>query len=136
MASAAPTKTLPARTPDGWWREHPRYRAYVLFAGTGFVLALVNVVLLAGVAALSAGAAAWQSYLSALGSLPGLAGIAVLLVGTLFFALRWLRVGAKIPAVRLGPLPAPSMGLILVLHYAGFLTLTLVIVVLLSGVVI
>ncbi len=134
--AASSTRTLPARMPDGWWREHPRYRTYVLFAATGFVLIGVNLLLLAGVAALSTSVAAWQGYLEVLGSLPGLVGVAALLIGTLFFALRWLRVGAKIPAVRLGPLPAASMGLILVVHYAGFVTLTLLIVVLLSGLVI
>jgi fumarate reductase subunit C len=134
--TASSTRTLPARKPDGWWREHPRYRSYVLFAATGFALIGVNLLLLAGVSALSPSVGAWQRYLEVLGSLPGLVLVAVLLVGTWFFALRWLRVGAKIPAVRLGPLPAASMGLILVAHYAGFVTLTLLILVLLSGVVI
>ena len=134
--AASPTRTLPARVPDGWWREHPRYRRYVLFAATGFVLIGVNLLLLAGVAALSTSVAAWQGYLEVLASLPGLVVVAALLVGTWFFALRWLRVGAKIPAVRLGPLPAPSMGLILIGHYAGFVSLTLLILLLLSGVVI
>jgi fumarate reductase subunit C len=134
--AASPTRTLPARVPDGWWREHPRYRSYVLFAATGFVLIGVNLLLLAGVAALSTSVAAWQGYLEVLASLPGLVVVAALLVGTWFFALRWLRVGAKIPAVRIGPLPAPSMGLILIGHYAGFVSLTLLILLLLSGVVI
>ena len=135
MASS-PTRTLPARVPDGWWREHPRYRTYVLFAATGFVLIGVNLLLLAGISALSTNVAAWQGYLETLGSLPGLVLVGALLIGTLFFALRWLRVGAKIPAVRLGPLPAPSVELILIGHYAGFVSLTLVILLLLSGVVI
>ena len=136
MSQPEPTRTLPARIPDGWWREHPRYRTYVLFAGTGMVLVLVNVLLLAGIAALTSGVAAWQTYLAVLGSIPGLLGVVLLLVGTLFFALRWLRVGAKIPSVRLGPLPAPGMPLLLVLHFAGFITVSLLLLVILSGVVI
>ena len=133
---ASPTRTLPARVPDGWWREHPRYRRYVLFAATGMVLVAVNAVLLAGVQALATSVAAWDRYLELLGSIPGLVLIAALLVGTLFFSLRWLRVGAKIPSVRLGPLPAAGMGLILVMHFAGLVTVSLVLLLILSGVVV
>ena len=47
-----------------------------------------------------------------------------------------LRVGAKIPSVRLGPLPAAGMGLILVMHFAGLVTVSLVLLLILSGVVV
>ncbi len=132
----SPPRTLPARPPDGWWREHPGYRSYVLFAATGIALVIVNALLLWAVAALGTSVAAWEAYLAVVGSIPGLVVVAVLLVATLFFALRWLRVGAKIPAVRLGPLPAPSVSVVLVAHYAGFVTITLALLVLLSGVVV
>lgn len=134
--AVSPTKTLPPRKPDGWWTGHTRYRNYVLFAGTGIVLVLVNAVLLAGVAALGRGVAAWESYLAALGSAGGLIVVLALLVGTLYFALRWLRVGAKIPGVLLGYLQATTVPLILGGHYATFVLATLMILLLLSGVVV
>jgi fumarate reductase subunit C len=115
---------------------HTRYRHYVMFAATGVVLVLDCLLLLAGVRALSTSVAAWQSYLSALASPLGLIFVVLMLVGTLFFALRWLRVGAKIPGVLLGNLQSTTMPLILVGHFAGFITITLVLIVLLSGIVV
>ena len=128
------TRTAPARMPDGWWTGHPRYRSYVLFAGTGLVLVPVCVVLLLGVQALGNGYDAWLGYQAALASVPGLLLSSVLMIGTLFFAFRWLRVGAKIPGVKLGPIPAPGVGLILVGHFAGFVTLTALLLLILGGV--
>jgi fumarate reductase subunit C len=133
---SSPTRTLPARTPDGWWAAHPRYRTYVLFAATGIVLVLVNTLLLLGVHALATGVAAWESYLASLASIPGGIVVIALLVGTLFFALRWLRVGSKIPGVLLGNLQSSSIPLIMVGHFTGFVTITLVVILLLSGVVV
>lgn len=130
------TKTLPARVPDGWWTGHTRYRYYMLFGMAGGLLAVVSLVLLAGVRALAGGADAWAGYQALLGSPPGLLLSAVLLVSTGFFAMRWLRVGVKVPQVALGPLPAPAGWLILIAHFAGLVTISLVILLLLSGVVV
>ncbi len=135
MATSS-TRTLAARVPDGWWMGHARYRRYVMFAGTGMVLALVNCLLLVGLSALGSGFAGWESYQGFLGSPPGLLLVVLLLGGTVFFSLRWLRVGAKIPSVRLGVIPAPSTGMVLIAHYAGLVTITLVVLAVLSGVVV
>ena len=136
MTRDTSTATLPARLPDGWWTGHRRYRSYMLFTATGIVLVAVNVVLLLAIRALAAGAQAWASYLAALGSPPGLLVTIALLLGTLFFAVRWLRVGAKIPGALLGPLQGSTVPLILAAHFAGFVTISLVVLVLLSGVVV
>ena len=129
------TRTAPARAPDGWWSGHPRYRNYVFFAASGVPLALACVVLLLGVRALGQGHAAWQAYLAQLGSLPGQLGCWLLLLGTIFFSVRWLRVGVKIPLVRIGPLPAPPAPVIWVAHFAGLLTLTALVLLVLGGVI-
>ena len=133
---ASPTRVAPARAPDGWWMGHPRYRSYVLFAGTGLVLWIVALVLLGGVSALGQGAEAWESYQGLLGSIPGLLLCVLLLLGTLFFSLRWLRVGVKIPQVRLGPLPAPPEPVLWVAHFAGLAAITALVVLLLSGAIV
>ena len=130
------TKTLPARVPDGWWMAHTRYRYYVLFAVASGVLAVVCVVLMFGVRALSQGAQAWEAYQAALGSVPALVLSAAMLVAIGFFAMRWLRVGAKVPQVALGPMPAPAGWLILFAHFAGLVTISLVMLLLLSGAVV
>lgn len=133
--SAPPTRMAPPRPPDGWWAGHPRYRSYVLFAATGAVLAVGCIVLLFGIHALGQGRAAWEQYLAALGSPAGTGLASLLLIGTLFFSLRWLRVGVKIPQVALGPLPAPPAAAIGFLHFAGLLGLTTLLLLILSGVI-
>jgi fumarate reductase subunit C len=124
---------LPARPPDGWWTGHPRYRRYVLFASTGLAIAAVDLLLLAALASLGSGHAAWASFQARLASTPGLAVSALLLVALFFFAVRWMRVGAKIPAVRLGILPAPNVTLVLVMQMLGLVSMFAGLVVLLSG---
>ena len=135
-ATTGSTPMLPAREPDGWWMGHTRYRNYVLFAASGFVLLAVNVVLLLGIRALATGVDAWRAYLGALGSLLGLPLVLFLLVGTTFFSLRWLWLGQKVPAQKLGPLPAPSMTLILIANFAALATVSLLLLALLSGLVV
>ncbi len=136
MQDESPTPTLPARMPDGWWLGHARYRRYVLFTMTGFVLAAVNVLLLVGFRALATSFAAWEAYLAFLAGPVGVVIVVALLVGTLFFAFRFLRVGQKVGAVALGPLPAPSMTLLLIVNFAGFVTISGVLIVILSGLVV
>lgn len=127
------TKVLPSRVPDGWWTGHTRYRNYVLFAGTGVVLALVNVVLLIAVSAVGQGSEAWGEFLGAVGSVPGLIVMVFLFIGTAFFGFRWMRVGAKLAAVKLGPLPAISPTIALIAQMGGLFALFGVVLFLLSG---
>lgn len=130
------TPTLPARVPDGWWTGHSRYRYYMLFGLAGGLLAANSLVLLAGVRALASGSRAWEAYLASLGSPLALLGSGVLLVSVCFFAMRWLRVGVKVPQVQLGPVPAPAGWLILVGHFAGLVTVSALVLLLLSGIVV
>jgi len=130
---SSPTRTLPARPPDGFPFAHPRYRWYVLFAATGLPLALACVLLLMGVCALSQGSVGWARYMALMASPPMLALSVATFGAVLYFAIRFLWVGRKIPGVRLGPIPAVSMEVAGVLQLAGFVKLFLLIVVLLSG---
>ena len=127
------TRTLPARAPDGFWRGNPRYFWYVLFAGTGLVLTAAGLVLLAGLRALGS-FETWRAFLGLLASPPALALNFLLFAGILYFAIRFLWVGVKIPSVQLGPIPAPPPVLILVGHFGGLLTLSLAVLAIFSGV--
>ncbi len=136
MAAASSTPTLPARLPDGWWMSHKGYRYYMFFAMAGGVLSLGSIVLLLAVHALAAGSQAWEGLQAMLGSPAGLMLSALILVPTCFFSLRWLRVGVKIPQVKLGPMPAPGPGLLYVVSFGGLVALSLLVLLLLSGVVV
>jgi fumarate reductase subunit C len=134
-ARAEPTPTAPARAPDGFWLEHPRYRSYVLFGGTGLILAIDALIVLRGVRALGEGTAAWAAYLAALGSPIGIAMCWLLFLATLFFSIRWLRVGAKIPPVPLPFLFSLPHSVFLVGHYATLAALSGLLLLILSGVI-
>ncbi len=87
--AGSPTRTAPAQPPEGFWRDHPPYRNYVLFAASGALLWLGALVLLRGVLALGEGVAAWQAYLERLGSVLASAAMLVVLVGTLLSGCGW-----------------------------------------------
>src|SRR5262245_21091451 len=101
-AAPSATRTLPARAPDGFWRGNPHYFWYVLFAGTGFVLSLASLVVLYVLSALGTDFKAWQRAQSVLASPPVLLFNLLVLVGVVYFAVRFLWVGVKIPSVQLG----------------------------------
>ncbi len=132
---SAPTRTAPARPPDGFWLNHPRYRSYVLFAATGLVLTIDALIVLRAARALGDGPDAWARYLAAFATPMGIVVSVVLLFVTLFFSIRWLRVGVKVATVRIGPVPAPPAPVILVLHYAGLGALTGLVLLVLGGVI-
>jgi fumarate reductase subunit C len=132
---AEPTPTAPARAPDGFWLQHPRYRSYVLFAGTGLILAIDALILLRGVGALGQGIAAWRAYLAALGTPVGIVASWLLFLSTLFFSIRWLRVGAKIPPVPLAFLLSLPRPVFLIGHYATLVALSALLLLVLSGVI-
>ena len=131
----APTRTSPARPPDGFWMEHPRYRSYVVFAGTGLILAIDAMIVLRAARALGDGPEAWASYLAAFAAPIGIVASVVLLFVTLFFSFRWLRVGVKVATVRIGPVPAPPAPVMLVLHFAAFGALTGLVLLVLGGII-
>ncbi len=132
---AEPTPTAAARAPDGFWLQHPHYRSYVLFAGTGLILAIDALIVLRGIRALSEGTAAWAAYLAALGSPIGVAACWALFLGTLFFSIRWLRVGAKIPPVPVPLLFSLPRSVFLVGHYATLGALSVLLLLILAGVI-
>lgn len=135
MDELGATRTAPAQPPAGFWIGHPRYRSYVLFAATGVMLWVGGLIVLGGVAALGTGAAAWDDYLANLGSALGVVMMTLILIPTLFFALRWLRVGVKVQTVEIGPLPRLPAPVWLVLYYAAFGALTALLLLLLGGVI-
>ncbi len=134
-AKSAPTRTAPPLPPAGYPISHPRYRNYVLFDASALFRWLGVAMLVEGLFALARGAAAWEAYLTALRSPLGVACSLVVLVATVFFSLRWLRVGVKVATVDLGPIPAMPGPVVLVAHYAGLVALTGLVLLIAAGVI-
>jgi fumarate reductase subunit C len=129
------TRTSPARPPDGLWLHHAGYRSYILFSATGVILALDALIFLRVADVLGQGPEAWASFLAAFRQPLSLVYSFLLLFGTLFFAIRFLRVGVKVFTVRIGTLPAPPGPVVLVGQFAGFVVLTALTLLLLGGVI-
>ena len=115
--------------------QHARYRNYVLFDVSALPRWLGVIVLVEGLFALAGGVATWEAYLAVLRSPLGVALSLVVLAATLFFSLRWLRVGVKVATVDLGPVPALPGPVVLVAHYAGLVALTGLVLLVAAGVI-
>ena len=135
-ATQEKTRTAPARVPDGYWKEHPRYRRYVLFAATGVPLWFAALAVLGVLRATGVGFSEWEAYMGTMASPLWLVVNAIALAMVCWFSIRWLIVGIKIPGVRLGPIPAPPDAAVAVAQFAGLGALTAIIVIVLCGVVI
>lgn len=130
------TPVAPARPPAGFPVGFYRYRNYILFALTSVFMGLGCVGLIEALAALGKGEAAWNEFLANMAKPHNLALTTVVLLFTLYFAIRFAWVGRKIGAGRIGPLPKPPlpMPLLGVAPIGGFVTLWLILLVILGGV--
>ncbi len=135
MSRPAPTRTAPARPPDGFFLEHPRYRLYMLFTATGLVVALDALILLRAAKSLGEGPEAWASFQQVFQSGIGISYAFILFMATLFFAIRFLFLGVPVFTVRIGALPAPPARLVLVGQFAGFIGGSALVLLILSGVI-
>lgn len=131
----AKTPVAPARAPSGFPMGFHRYRNYTLFASTSAFMMLGCIVLLEGLYALGQGEQAWGEWLAMMAKPQWLLASAVVLVFTLFFAVRFGWVGRKIAAGRIGPVPPPPLPLPLlgILPVGGFVTLWIVVIAILGG---
>jgi fumarate reductase subunit C len=134
-AAASPPGTAPPRPPDGFSLANPQYRQYLLFTTTGIFLALDALILIRGVAALGEGPEAWNAFLDTFRSALGIVVGTMLILITLFFSMHWLRIGGRVPTVRIGALPAPSEPLSLVAHFGGFVLISALALLVLGGIV-
>ena len=99
------------------------------------MLMLDSLALILALRALGNGVAAWHAYLAAWASPPGMVAAWVLFLGTLFFSLRWLRVGAKIPPAPVKLLLRLPTAFFLVGQFATLGLLSVVVLLILFGVI-
>lgn len=83
---ARPYVQTPSRA---WWLSRPSYRRYMLRELTCVWIGAYVVALVVGLVRLFQGAAAWEAYLHALRSVPGLVFQATALAFVLYHAVTW-----------------------------------------------
>lgn len=94
----------PYRRPmAGWWKKNPYFVEYMVHEGTALVVAAYALLLLAGLAALKRGEAAWDAWVAFLRSPPSLLLHALLLLGFLYHTWTWFNIMPRtMPPIRIG----------------------------------
>jgi fumarate reductase subunit C len=118
----------------GRWYLRPAYLfRYTLRELTAVFVLIQALILLAGLAALVAGPAAWDGFLALLSNPLVIALHVVLLVAAVYNSITWFLVAPKaMPAIYLGTRPVPDR-IIVIAHLAAFAIVSALIVILLAG---
>jgi fumarate reductase subunit C len=129
-----PTRTAPPQTPATWWSA-PRIRTYLLFGATGGVYLLMGFVVLRIAWALGKGPQAWDMALSSLSNPLYIGFHALVLVSLVLVGLRAF--GKMMPKMqpRGGPLPVLPASTVRAVIYGAWAVVTLLMVLVLSGVI-
>jgi fumarate reductase subunit C len=94
----------------GWWRRNPFYLWYMLREASCVFITAYALILLAGLARLTQGAAAFEGWLEILSRPWSIGFHAVMLVLVLYHAWTWFKVMPKtLPFVRLGGRRVPDV---------------------------
>ena len=106
-------RTYVRPTTSGWWRRNPWYRAYMLREASSLFVTAYALVLLAGIACLAQGRAAFDGWRAALASPWAIAFHVVALGFFLCHAWSWFAVMPKtMPFVRVGGWRVPDRAIV------------------------
>jgi fumarate reductase subunit C len=87
----------------GWWRRNPYFIEYMVHEGTALFVAAYALLLLSGAVCLAAGEAAWDAWLRALRSAPGMVFSLLTLAAFLYHAWTWFRIMPRtLPPLHIG----------------------------------
>ena len=111
-----------------WWLSQPRYVSYMLRESTCLFIALYSALLTDGLIRLSQGQAAWDSYVAAISSLPGVVFQVICLAFAVIHSVTWFNVTPKaMPLVVKGePVPPKT---IVGAHYVLWAAVSLVVLI-------
>jgi fumarate reductase subunit C len=86
----------------GWWLKHPRYMRYMSREVTCIFIGAFAFLMVCALERLSSGQVAYESFMSALRSPLGIAGLLIVLAFSLHNATNWFNVTPKALPVQLG----------------------------------
>jgi fumarate reductase subunit C len=102
-----------SRPMAGWWRRNPYYLWYMLREASCIFITAYALVLLAGLARLAQGEAAFQAWLESLSGPGSLAFHAAALILVLYHAWTWFKVMPKtLPFIRFGGRRVPDAAIV------------------------
>ena len=105
------------KLPKSWWLQKGRYTSYMVREATCVLIAAYTVLVLIGLYRLSQGPAAYDAFLQAVQSPPGVAFHVVALVFALIHTVTWFGLAPKAMPLRMGEQAVPA-GAVVLAHYA------------------
>ena len=112
-----------------WFLRQPRYLRYMAREVTCVFIGAYAVLLLIALARLAEGREAYEGFLRALGSSAGIAFQVVVLAFALYHTVSWFSVTPKAMPIQRGEEFVPG-GIIIGAHYAGWIAISIVVLVL------
>jgi len=103
-----------------WWFGASRYRRYMMRELTSLFLGTYAITLLVGLWRLSQGAEAFNAWLAAMHSPPGVVFSVLMLMAALYHSTTWFNVTPKAMALRFGAYKLPD-AIIIGAHYGAWL---------------
>ena len=111
-----------------WWLHRPRYVAYMIRELTSLFVGLYCALLAVGLVRLSQGAAAWDGFVTALASPPGVIFQSICLVFAVYHSVTWFALTPKAMPLMIGGQPVPGMAIIGA-HYAAWAVVSIVVLI-------
>jgi fumarate reductase subunit C len=115
------------KMPILWWTQRTSYLLFIVRELTSVAVALVAVLLLFLVRAISQGEGAYQQFMAALKSPIMLVLSVMTLVGLLFHSITWFNLAPKAMVIKLGKSRLPGV-LIALANYIGWVVISVIIV--------
>lgn len=107
-----------------WYFRHPRYLRYMSREVTCIFIGALATLLLCALAQLARGPESWAAFLAMLDGVPGVVGLALILLFALHNTTSWFNVTPKALPVQIGEGFLPGK-VIVVAHYAAWILVSL-----------
>lgn len=95
-----------------WWLQHPRYVSYMIRELTSLFVGLYCALLAVGLVRLAQGQAAWDGFVAAISSPPGVAFQLICLVFAVYHSVTWFALTPKAMPLRLKGEPVPGIAIV------------------------
>ena len=111
-----------------WWIHHPRYVRYMIRELTSLFVGLYCALLVVGLVRLSQGHAAWDGFVAAFSSPPGVAFQLICLVFAIYHSVTWFGLTPKAMPLTMNGEPVPGIGIVGA-HYAAWAVVSIVVLI-------
>ena len=111
-----------------WWLSQPRYFRYMVRELTSLFIAIYCALLVVGVYRLSQGKAAWDAFITALSSAPGVLLQLICLAFAVYHSTTWFAVTPKAMPLMVKGEPVPGRTIV-AFHYGAWALLSLVVLI-------